>query len=74
MNAEKRLRFVIEHMTTTFRKEILRDLDIALNEARADELEETTTIGRQIYHYNADGSTLRSKELRIKDLRGEKYE
>jgi len=69
MNAEKRLKFVIHNMNTPFKGEILRDLEEALNDARADELENTCNLGKHIYVYNPDGSTMRSKELRIEQLR-----
>jgi hypothetical protein len=71
MNAHQRLLFVIEHLNSPFKKEIQRDLETALNEARADELEKAGIFGAAIYHYNDDGSTISSKEVRIKKLRGE---
>lgn len=71
MSPTQRVLFVIEHMNTPFKKEIKRDFEDALNEARADELERTGIIDGELYHYNDDGSTVTTAERRIKKLRGE---
>ena len=71
MNAYQRMCFLIEHMNTPFKKEIQRDFESALNEARADELEDVDIMNGKLVHYNDDGSTTSSKEVRIKRLRGE---
>lgn len=69
MNAYQRMLFVIEHMNSPFKKEIQRDFESALNEARAEELEDITIMNGELFHYNEDGSTVSTKEQRIKRLR-----
>lgn len=69
MDARKRLIFIIDHMNTPFKEEIKRDLEEALKDARVDELENATIVGREIYHYNKEGNTLSSREARLKRLR-----
>lgn len=71
MNAKNRLLFIIEHLGTPFVAEIKRDLEEALNDAKADELELTIVMGGEVYSCNNDGSTVITRERRIKKLRGE---
>lgn len=68
MSPKQRMLFMIEHMNTPFKKEILLDFEASLAEAKYDELMATGTIDGGIVHYNDDGSTICTQEIRKRRL------
>lgn len=68
MTPTQRVLFVIEHMTTSFKEEIKKDFEAALNEARLDELHSVSIIKGEIVHHNGDGN-MQSRDSRARDLK-----